>query len=163
MRMRIAGRVVFACAVLCCSNVWAWNGTGHQAVADVAWDNLTPTTKTKVTELLKQHPDYARALMKETTPAGDKRDREAFMVAATWPDLIRSASFGKSHELAHSNWHYIDVPYVIGNVKAPDGYHDDLDAGEGSGECDPGDQEECGRFAEWVADAGGAGGSDVLD
>ncbi len=119
MRMRIAGRVVFACAMLCCSNLWAWNGTGHQTVADVAWDNLTPETKVKVTELLKQHPDYARTLMKETTPAGDKRDREAFMVAATWPDLIRSPSFGKSHELAHSNWHYIDIPYVIGDVKAP--------------------------------------------
>jgi hypothetical protein len=118
MRMRIAGRVVFACAMMFCSSVWAWNGTGHEAVADIAWDNLTPAAKAKVTELLKAHPDYARALTKETTAAGDK-DRQAFMVAATWPDLIRSASFGKSHELAHSNWHYIDIPYVIGDVKAP--------------------------------------------
>ncbi|MGN6366920.1 MAG: S1/P1 nuclease [Phycisphaerae bacterium] len=119
MRLKLMARVVVGCALMFCSNVWAWNGTGHEAVAAIAWDNLTPAAKAKVTELLKQHPDYKRTLMKETTQAGEERDREAFMVAATWPDLIRSPSFGKSHELAHSNWHFIDLPYVIGNVKAP--------------------------------------------
>ncbi|HUO11047.1 MAG TPA: S1/P1 nuclease [Phycisphaerae bacterium] len=120
MRLKFPVGVLFSCALFFASNAFAWNGTGHEIVADIAWDNLTPEAKAKVTALLQQHPDYTRALMKPTTPAGDERDREAFMVAATWPDLIRSASFGKSHLLNRPNWHYIDIPYVIGDVKSPE-------------------------------------------
>jgi len=130
MRLKFPIGALFSCALVFASNAFAWNGTGHEVVADIAWDNLTPEVKAKVTALLQQHPDYARALMKPTTPAGDERDREAFMVAATWPDLIRSPSFGKSHLLAHSNWHYIDIPYVVGDVKAPENPSMKWDAGK---------------------------------
>ncbi len=94
----------------------AWNATGHEVVALIAWDQLSSPVKAKITALLKSHPDYATALTRETTPAGDQRDTEAFAVAATWPDLIRSPSFGKSHLLEHSIWHYADSPYAVGNV-----------------------------------------------
>src|SRR5271169_5090411 len=120
MRLKSLARLFFSCALLSTTTTYAWNATGHEIVARIAWDNLTPEAKAKVTEILRQHPDYARALTKDTTPAGDARDKQAFIIAATWPDLIRGANFGKSHiTYNHPYWHYVDIPFVVGDVKAP--------------------------------------------
>jgi hypothetical protein len=98
---------------------FAWNGTGHEIVAFVAWSQMTPGAKAAATALLKEHPDYSRTFTREGAPAGPERDEQAFAIAATWPDLIRSESFGKSFMYARSNWHYVDMPFVIGNVPTP--------------------------------------------
>jgi hypothetical protein len=96
-----------------------WNATGHEVVAFVAWSQLTPDTRAKVTALLKDHPDYKRTFIREGPSSAPARDEQAFAIAATWPDLIRSESFGKSNMYARSNWHYVDFPYVLGNFPMP--------------------------------------------
>jgi len=40
----------------------AWNATGHQVIAEIAWRNLTPAVRDKVLTLLKQHPHFAKRL-----------------------------------------------------------------------------------------------------
>lgn len=101
----------------------AWNGTGHRVIAAIAYDHLTPTAKARVDALLDQHPDRNALL------AGDAR--QAFLAAATWPDLIRNdprfyddtrANAQPTPPLAgfptmarHTNWHYMDIPF------SPDG------------------------------------------
>ena len=87
----------------------------------MAWSQLTPEVKAKVTALLQQHPDYASTLTRESKDAGEERDAKAFAIAATWPDLIRSASFGPSAKYGHAEWHYADTPYVMGNFPPPPG------------------------------------------
>ena len=42
----------------------AWNGTGQEIIAWIAWQELTPQTRENVTRLLKAYPDYADMLTK---------------------------------------------------------------------------------------------------
>ena len=108
-------RRLTACALLLLTTLRpasAWNGTGHEIIAWIAWQELTPPTRANVTRLLQAHPDYADTLTKTDTPADDK-PRQAFLTAATWPDLVRTPG-GKSYRYNHPAWHYIDLPVAIG-------------------------------------------------
>src|SRR3954462_305675 len=76
---------------------FAWIDTGHKIVALIAWEDMTPKTRAAVTELLKQHPRYQQDLcvgLPEGASA-DEAAKHAFLVAATWPDLVR----GQAHPM----------------------------------------------------------------
>lgn len=107
----------------------AWDGWGHMTVAAIAYQNLTPTAKTKVATLLKKNPNY-----KQWVKGVAKQDQAqiAFLMAATWPDAIKnmkgykndgntpsgtqaSQNIGYSDKLQHRYWHFIDIPF------SPDG------------------------------------------
>ena len=83
----------------------AWNGTGHMTVADIAYDHLTPGTKTAVNALLAKHRDYGLWMREMPTGYTDK-GRFAFMKAATWPDDIRKTPDDRPI------WHYVDIPVI---------------------------------------------------
>lgn len=91
----------------------AWNGTGHQVIAEIAWRNLTPAVRDKVLTLLKQHPHFARRL-DATEPNSEPVDYalRVFQHAATWPDMMRSAR-GDEKEYHHPAWHYVDFPIIL--------------------------------------------------
>lgn len=83
---------VTLCLVLFSSSSQAWFGFGHMAVAYVAYQQLTAQKKARVATLLKKNPYYNtkwKALIPAGTPA-DQRDLMLFMIAATWPDQIKS-------------------------------------------------------------------------
>jgi len=103
----------------------AWNSFGHMMIAAVAYDQLTPATHTRVTRLLQLNPDYPRWV---SHASGANRDEIAFVVAATWPDEIKSErdyendgerptgpdaarNIGYADRLQHRYWHYIDLPF----------------------------------------------------
>jgi len=91
----------------------AWNSTGHQVVAEIAWRNMKPAVRAKVLDLLKLHPHFARRL-EPTDPANSEPADYALRVfarAATWPDLMRSGR-PDEREYHHANWHYIDFPVI---------------------------------------------------
>jgi hypothetical protein len=111
----------FSVFVLCVSAVpgFGWNSTGHKVVAFIAWDQLTPKTRQAVTDLLKQHPRYDKDLLLDA-PADESPDeqaRTAFATAATWPDMVRSQNNPMNATHNHPAWHYIDIPYCVGNQK----------------------------------------------
>jgi S1/P1 Nuclease len=118
MRKHLLRGAMVALSLLSARAAFAWNATGHEIVAFVAWSQLTPQAKAQVNALLSQHPDYARTFTRDSVPAAE-RDEQAFAIAATWPDLIRSQSFGASSKYARSNWHYVDMPFVVGNFPPP--------------------------------------------
>ena len=90
----------------------AWDATGHMVVAEIAWRNLTPATRIKVTELLSHSVSYNAWIAQ--MPAGyPDRDLYVFMRAATWPDDIRST------HASRPAWHYIDEPVVFGQPAIP--------------------------------------------
>jgi hypothetical protein len=62
----------------------AWNATGHEAVAGIAWDNMTPAAQQQAIAILtaSQAGDCLHEL-----DAGDPR--AFFIRAATWPDVVR--------------------------------------------------------------------------
>src|SRR5256885_4781100 len=83
---------VTLCLVLLSSTSNAWFGFGHMAVAYVAYQKLTDAKKARVAALLKKNPYYKtkwKALIPAGTPA-DQHDLMVFMIAATWPDEIKS-------------------------------------------------------------------------
>jgi hypothetical protein len=94
-------------------------------VAAVAYDKLTPAAHAKATELLKLNPSYDEWVL--DVPQAS-RDKIAFLMAATWPDAIKSApgyrndgnrptdpaaaqNIGYSDRLQHRYWHFIDEPF----------------------------------------------------
>ena len=88
----------------------AWNATGHEVVAELAWNDLKPAVRDKVTALLKEHPLYAAQLIPNgSAPDAPDLAQRVFMRSATWPDIIRS---GRGREYHHPEWHYVDNPIL---------------------------------------------------
>ena len=94
----------------------AWWESGHEIVALIAWNDLTPEAKAKVIRLLRAHPDFQAMLTKEQTPEAEK-DREAFLTGSIWPDLIKVPN-NRSIKYNHPIWHYVDIPFVVGELKS---------------------------------------------
>src|SRR6266487_7123804 len=71
--------------------MFGWDNLGHMAVAYVAYQHLNGPTKARVNTHLKLNPDYQT--WKSRVPSGTsaaKRKMMIFMMAATWPDFIKS-------------------------------------------------------------------------
>jgi hypothetical protein len=107
----------------------AWDSLGHMMVASIAYDDLTPAARKKAVRLVKLNPDYS-LWIKGVAKAN--QNKTAFVMAATWPDAIKTkktytndgehptnpnaaANIGYSDLLMHRYWHYIDEPF------SPDG------------------------------------------
>jgi hypothetical protein len=115
---KFAPMIVIALAILmwfAASPCRAWNGTGHELVAQIAYDTLSPATRSKIVDALKHHPRFQKDLMADLAP-GEDPDRAAFIRAATWPDMIRSRMNPMSMKEHHPQWHYVDYPYDLDGV-----------------------------------------------
>jgi hypothetical protein len=117
---------ILAAVLLSTSSAWAWDGDGHMQVAEIAWKHLTAASRTRVSKLLMLNPNYDTWIAQ--VPAA-KRKQVAFVMAATWPDFIKSAAgytndgdkaplvpassqnIGYSDHLMHRYWHFIDTPF----------------------------------------------------
>jgi hypothetical protein len=125
---------------------WAWGNTGHEAVAYVAWQQMTPTTKTRVLALLKKVPtlhnesgDIPGYLeWVSQLPAGlsaDDKNEYLFMRAATWADsikhhglqdsdtppagLVTEVNIGFSDPHSHGYWHFVDAAFASDDESVP--------------------------------------------
>jgi len=134
----VKGRaLVIGCCLLTVLNatpVFAWNNKGHMAVAFVAYNKLDPTVRARADALLRLNPFFKRwlAMIPSSVPAAD-RNLAIFMIAATWPDQIKSDSsfhddgthdgnvpggplssqnIGFSDKLRHKYWHFVDIPFA---------------------------------------------------
>jgi len=117
---------------------YGWNSRGHMMVAAVAYQQLTQRTKDRVDALLLLNPDRVHwfDLIPEGTSAA-RTKMMIFMIAATWPDRIKSdpdyhsdgfhggnrppndasasQNIGYEDFARHKYWHFIDKPF------SPDG------------------------------------------
>ncbi len=120
----------------------AWLSPGHMAVAFIAYQQLTPSTRKRVKTLLKLNPKFKDWLA--FIPPGTSQadiDLFTFMMAATWPDEIKAAGSGfhpdgpnngdtpptdmaeATRNLGyvldkdlHKYWHFIDTPISPDNT-----------------------------------------------
>jgi len=115
----------------------AWDNFGHMAVAAVAWDHMSDPAKARATELLKLNPNYNDFVV--SGAAADKKDKYAFMLAATWPDMIKrlpdyhsdgahngdepppdkvaaGQNIGYADKARHKYWHFVDEPFSTDNT-----------------------------------------------
>jgi hypothetical protein len=114
---------ILTVALLSTSSVWGWDSDGHMQVAEIAWQHLTGASQARASTLLKLNPNYHTWVA--NVPAA-KREQVAFVMAATWPDFIKSAAgytndsatapassqnIGYADHLQHRYWHFIDTPF----------------------------------------------------
>lgn len=79
---------------------FAWNAMGHQLVAQIAYDNLTPAAK-------KMCNKYNHTYDADSSGSN-------FVVAATWLDAIRANDIHWFDSL-----HYIDIPFSFDETPLP--------------------------------------------
>jgi hypothetical protein len=91
--------------------VVAWNNTGHEVVALLAYEALDEATRTKVLEILMDHPHFAEYLSVDISP-GAERGKWIFMKAATWSDWIRSGPPQRT-KYHRGPWHYVNKLYIV--------------------------------------------------
>jgi hypothetical protein len=131
---------VLLLAVVTPRQVRAWGNTGHEAVACVAWSQMTPAVRARVMALLKLVPRLHPASGKTIPgyaewvadlPAGLSQDQQnlyLFMRAATWPDSIKhvglhdsdtppahlttEVNIGFTDKSSHGYWHFVDAAFA---------------------------------------------------
>ena len=112
MKKRLFAVCLIAFALLLPQSAAAWNATGHEVVARIAWEKMKPQTRVKLIALLMQAPkdaDLASLLPNDGRPLME-RERDLFLLAATWPDVVRSDdSPERKKRYHHSVWHYTNL------------------------------------------------------
>lgn len=114
MKKHIAHLLLLTAVTLCFAfPARAWDDVGHKIAAYIAWQQMTPEVRDKVIKILLAAPEDAQ-LSTFFIPEGGRSDetlkREFFMLAATWPDIVRERSFANRYKkYHHSNWHYSDT------------------------------------------------------
>jgi hypothetical protein len=117
--MRMIGSFTALLSLLVPGLLPAWNDAGHRTIAFLAYSHLTPTAKARAGEILRKHPDFASVLSPDPKVPPYDASRNAFVIAATWPDLIRNdPRFGASAPPVnsfpdtdrHTAWHFINTP-----------------------------------------------------
>jgi len=94
-------------------SVFGWDDVGHKITAYIAWQQMTPEVRERVIKILLAAPEDAQ-LSTFYLPYGSRteeaRRREFFIIAASWPDIIRDRNFPVRYKkYHHSNWHYSDT------------------------------------------------------
>ena len=87
--------------------VFAWNQTGHQVIAAIAWDNLTETAKMNIMKIMQEAPDDSD-LLSFFDPDNPNAEKSYFMGASYWPDVVRDRDVRARWEKYHKGpWHYV--------------------------------------------------------
>jgi S1/P1 Nuclease len=110
MKRVIVSCLMLVAMLLSCIEVRAWSSAGHMVIAAEAYKELSTELQSKVSEMLKAHPDYAKwekAHQKESS-SGISLGQYVFMRASTWPDEIRRDDRGD----VHAHWHYVNYPLI---------------------------------------------------
>lgn len=109
--------IIALCVCFVSPSSHAWNAAGHRLTAIIAWQQLSETSRHKVSTILATHPDYEHWLKRAKSATG----AAIFAEAATWPDDIRhDPRFKDASDLEapgaglvdngrHKDWHYVDL------------------------------------------------------
>ncbi|HUR99955.1 MAG TPA: S1/P1 nuclease [Pyrinomonadaceae bacterium] len=113
--------VLSAFFVISAVSSFAWDDTGHKAVAFIAWQQMSPATREAVIKILRTAPEDSdlSAFYLTSAEPEDTRKLAYFMLAATWADIVRDRAFETRNKKYHkSNWHYDDIFWKQVNGKA---------------------------------------------
>jgi len=97
---------------------FAWNSTGHEIVAQIAFDQLSPANRSAIGAILKNHPRLKQDLLHDEQRPPDT-NLAMFLRAATWPDMVRYPAHPLNRTENHPHWHFVDFPYDLDGVNGP--------------------------------------------
>ncbi len=96
----------------CVYSAFAWDDTGHKLTAYIAWEQMTPAAREQAVKILLAAPedsDLSVFYLQDSRSAATKQ-RELFMIAATWADIVRDKNFKVRYaKYHHGVWHYKDT------------------------------------------------------
>jgi len=105
----------------CVLSTQAWDETGHKLTGYIAWSRMTPDVRARVIKILLASPEDAQLSTFYASYGSrtlETRQREFFMLVATWADIVRDRNFAvRFQKYAHSNWHYSDTMWQVQNGK----------------------------------------------
>ncbi|HEY0458732.1 MAG TPA: S1/P1 nuclease [Pyrinomonadaceae bacterium] len=100
----------------------AWDDSGHKLVAYIAWQQLSPAARERVVQILLNAPEDSQLnALYPTPPDADfstypigarskaAKQRDFFMFAAYWADIVRDRKYEKRSKYHHGTWHYLDT------------------------------------------------------
>ena len=103
-------------------NTQAWDDVGHKITAYIAWQRMAPAVRENVVRILRAAPEDSQLGALYTVYAAtpeSQRQREFFMVTATWADIVRDRAFETRYRKYHKgNWHYDDTFWRQNGTKA---------------------------------------------
>lgn len=109
--------LVLAALVAQPTSLLAWDLYGHHVVGAVAWEELSPSTRLAVCELLQKAPtdsDLPGLLPPGPRPL-EVLCRELFIKAQGWADLVRDEIWSNRKErYDHPEWHYVNHFWTTG-------------------------------------------------
>lgn len=98
----------------------AWDDAGHKISAYIAWQRMTPQARENAARILLASPPDAdlSVLYSQDSRSPAVRQRELFMLASTWADIVRDRKFKERYDKYHKgNWHYSDTFWSVTNGK----------------------------------------------
>jgi len=102
-------------------STFAWDDVGHKITAYIAWQQMTPEVRDRVIKILasaSEDSQLSTFYMQYGSRSEEARRREFFMIASTWPDIIRDRNFDTRYKkYHHSNWHYTDTAWTFKDGK----------------------------------------------
>lgn len=114
-------KFVIASALLLSFGVttFGWNDVGHKISAYIAWQRLSPAAREKIIAILSKAPEESglAELYPQDSRSAATKQREFFMMAAYWSDIIRDRNFPQRYKFHRSNWHYADTFWKLENGK----------------------------------------------
>jgi hypothetical protein len=102
------------------SSVLAWDDTGHKLTTYIAWEQMSPQTREKVTKILLSAPEdsHLNVFYLQDSRSAAVKQRELFMIASTWADIVRNKDFKNRYaKYHHGTWHYLDTFWSDANGK----------------------------------------------
>lgn len=102
------------------SSALAWDDTGHKLTTYIAWEQMSPQAREKAVKILLAAPedsDLSVFYLQDSRSAAAKQ-RELFMIASTWADIVRDKNFkNRNAKYHHGTWHYQDTFWREANGK----------------------------------------------
>ena len=89
-----------------------WDDVGHKTTAYIAWRQLTPQARERISKILQNAPEDSNlsAYFMGDARSLAVRQMEHFMITATWADIVRDRDFKVRYKnYHHGNWHYSDT------------------------------------------------------
>lgn len=100
--MRLIKKLLLSILLLGCTQItFAWNFIGHAVIAQIAYQQLTPTAKKKVDRLV-------------TTFSHVYPNVDSYQEMSDWADTVR-----KDGVTEFSAWHFIDKPFSVDGSSLP--------------------------------------------
>lgn len=100
--------------------ILAWDDAGHKISAYIAWQRMTPQARERAAKILLAAPEDAdlSVFYLQDSRSAEAKQRELFMIASTWADIVRDRKFKERYEkYHHGNWHYADTFWSVTNGK----------------------------------------------